>query len=948
MLICENQILLSNFLSGSLTSESLNLIFRPSLPIMIRKPTFFLLIPGLLTVMFKRIFAALPILVALLDLPACTTQPNALVSEHPVQTTQPVSLDSGWVCLNIKDVHTTGEELSRPTQVLSGWLPATVPGTVLTTLLNNGKVPDPFYGMNARKIPDIYNAGREEYTYWFAKDFRWHTPTNGSQVWLRFRGVNYGFDAYLNGHRVNRTTEYGMFLRHTYNITSLLAASGENRLALLVYPPDPVGNPNGGQGGDGTIAHNICNQYVVGWDWIQPIADRNTGIWDKVTVEETGRVSLTDPNIISLVPGKRFPGRTQSPAILRASAELANPTGESVKGTFVFQVDNKTIAKEVRIPPDSTIEVHLPDFMLANPRLWWPNGYGPQNLYQADFKFVGTDGNVMDETRIGLGIREIQTHWNSHTQSREVLVNGQPIFIKGGNWITSDAMLRLSPKRYDAEVRFHRDMNLNLIRIWGGGITERPEFYDACDKYGLLVFQDLWISGDCNGKWLDPMKKEDQWTRRKYPDDHDLFLRSVADQVKMLRHHPSLAFYCGGNEMPPARDLLLAIQDSLLPALDSSRFFFAYSNVDSMSYNATGGNGDGPYYIQEPKSLWENRFFSFNSEIGSVGMGDFESLERFIPAENLTTIPAWRNVDSVWRYHKYSGYGRYIDVYGTQKSVGEFTEKAQLVNFDQYRALMEGHLSHMWGWYTGLIIWKTQNPWTAIRGQMYDYYLDPNASLYGLHHANEPLHVMLSPIDSMIYVVNNTFEPCHDLMVQGRTVDFTGRDSLVFQWFVELSPSCVQKIQTVRRQLATILGAAGGFFDLRLLNTSQELLSENLYWFPDTTGHYSGLQRMDEAKVATIAKQVRDGRIEVRIDNPAGNPLAFFQRLSLIDRTTKKRLLPVFYSDNYVSVLPGQSRLVSLEFPADLDIRNAAVAMRGWNVPERYIEIQAEGAPTSR
>jgi len=511
-------------------------------------------------------------------------------------------------------------------------------------------------------------------------------------------------------------------------------------------------------------------------------------------------------------------------------------------------------------------------------------------------------------------------------------------------------MLRLSPQRYDAEVRFHRDMNLNLIRIWGGGITERPEFYDACDRYGLLVFQDLWMSGDCNGKWLDPMKKDDQWTRRKYPDDHALFLRSVADQVKMLRHHPSLAFYCGGNEIPPPRDLLVTIQDSLLPALDSSRFFFTYSNVDSMSYNFLGGNGDGPYYIQDPKSLWEKRLFPFNSEIGSVGMGDYESLERFLPAEKLVTPPSsdWRNLDSVWRYHKYSGYGKYIEAYGRSTSVRQFADKAQLINYDQYRALMEGHLAHMWDWYTGLIIWKTQNPWTAIRGQMYDYYLDPNASLYGLHHANEPIHVMLSPIDSMIYVVNNTFEPCHDLMVQGRTVDFTGRDSLIFQWFVELSPTCVQKIQTIRRQLATVLGPAGGFLDLRLLNTSREVISENLYWFSDTTGQYTGLESMSEAKITAVTKKVQDGRIEVQISNPAGNPLAFFQRLSLVDRTSKKRLLPVSYSDNYISLLPGESTLVTLDFPPDVDISNAAVSIKGWNVADRLLGIQASSPPNTK
>ena len=879
---------------------------------------------------------------------ACNSAVYSTNSMTDDSASRTIELDSGWVCMNIEDVHLPGEELSKTSRPLSGWLPATVPGTVLTTLLNNKRIPDPFYGMNGRLIPDIYVAGRDLYTYWFVKDFRWNAPTDRGQVWLNFRGVNYGFDLFLNGRRLTSKTEYGMFMRRAYNITSSLASNGENRMAVLVHPPDPVGNPNGGQGGDGTIGRNICSQYVAGWDWIQPVADRNTGIWDKVTVEETGPVSLSNSNVVTLVPGKRRPNQAQAPVILQASSELTNPTDEPVIGTILFEVDGKTVSKEVTVASGATIEIRFPDLNLDTPKLWWPNGYGQQALYETGFRFVGSDGSAMDEDRLSIGIREIRTVWNPRTQSREVHVNGQPIFIKGGNWIVSDAMLRLSAERYDAEVRFHRDMNLNLIRIWGGGITERPEFYDACDKYGLLVFQDLWMSGDCNGKWLDPMKKEDQWTRRNYPDDHPLFLRSVADQVRMLRHHPSLAFYCGGNEIPPPRDLLLAIQDSILPHLDSARYFFAYSNVDSMSYNFIGGNGDGPYYIQDTKLLWGRRLYPFNSEVGSVGMGDYESLERFIPTAHLATPPEGRNVDSVWRYHKYSGYGRQIDAYGKPGSVRDHAEKAQLVNYDQYRALMEGHLAHMWDWYTGIIIWKTQNPWTALRGQMYDCYLDPNASLYGLQHANEPLHAMWSPVDSMLFVVNNTFEPCHDLMVQASIYNTAGRDSLVFQWFVEISPSSVQKIESLRRALATVMPREGGFLNIRLLNTSKEVLSQNLYWFPDSAGVYSGLRRMPEAMISAVAKMASNGRIEVRIDNPGGGPLAFFQRLSLVDRMTKKRLLPVSYSDNYVSTLPGGSVSVSLSYAGTFDIKNAAVSVRGWNVKERYLDIQPASTEAPR
>ncbi|MCK7555453.1 hypothetical protein MKQ70_10730 [Chitinophaga sedimenti] len=191
----------------------------------------------------------------------------------------------------------------------------------------------------------------------------------------------------------------------------------------------------------------------------------------------------------------------------------------------------------------------------------------------------------------------------------------------------------------------------------------------------------------------------------------------------MLRNHASLAYWCGGNEITPPDDIMAAMKDSLLPALDGTRYFFDYSNSDSMSYNTIGGNGDGPYGIQRPEIFWEHRTFPFNSEVGSVGVGDYSSLERFLPAASL--VPPGKPLDSVWQYHKYIGYDEHLQPYGKVKDLEDWATKAQLVNYDQYRALMEGFSAHMWDWYTGVIIWKTQNPWTAMRGQMYDYYRIP-------------------------------------------------------------------------------------------------------------------------------------------------------------------------------------------------------------------------------
>lgn len=849
-------------------------------------------------------------------------------------------LNSGWQCSNIAGVKVTGQQLSDPGYALSGWTPATVPGTVLTTLLDNKQVPDPMYGMNNEKIPDIYRTGRDHYTYWFVKDFTEQPAAGDAQVWLHFRGVNDGCDIYLNGHRVNRTTHYGAYLRQSYNITSLLARNGKNRLAVIVYPPQFPGNPNGGQGGDGTIAKNNGPQYTAGWDWIQPMRDRNTGIWDKVTIEKTGAVRIKDPHIVTRVPGVRKTEGPQAPATLVVGADLENATAKSISGTLQYTLAGNRITKKVTLPPHATTTVQLPDLLLKQPQLWWPAGYGPQSLYQLQLQFVN-NGKTDDKEDVEFGVREIQTYWNTHTGSREIAVNGQKIFIKGGNWITSDALFRFTKERYDAEVRFHRDMNLNLIRIWGGSLTERPEFYEACDKYGLLVFQDFWISGDCNGRWQDPMKKDDQWTRRKYPDDHSLFLESVADQVKMLRNHASLAFWCGGNEITPPADLFAAMKDSIIPALDGTRYFFDYSNSDSMSHNTIGGNGDGPYGIQPLATFWSTRTFPFNSEVGSVGTGDYESLERFLPAENL--VPPDQQTgktDAVWDYHKYISYNKAVDPYGKTNDLREWANKAQLVNYDQYRGLMEGFSSHMWDWYTGVIIWKTQNPWTALRGQMYDYYLDPNACLYGTRKGATPLHVMYDPEGGMVMAVNNTFRYARDLMLELKTYDMQGHDSLLTQVFVEVGPTMVQKFMNMKPLLDKLKEQQGIFFSLRLLNAAQQVVDENLYWLPDAKGNYSGLSQMPAATVKATATKAGADSIRVTISNPAGGPVAFFNRVSLVNAQNKKRILPVFYSDNYISVLPGEEKTISISGGATATSKDVQVEIYGNNVKRQYIAIQ--------
>ncbi|WP_235854014.1 glycoside hydrolase family 2 protein [Mucilaginibacter terrenus] len=843
-------------------------------------------------------------------------------------------LNSGWKCAPVKEVSADGTRLSTAAINTANWMPATVPGTVLTTLLNNKKVPDPFYGMNNEYIPDIYKTGADYYTYWFVKEFK-ETAAAGNQVYLDFRGVNYSCDIFLNGHKLNKGVQKGMFLRFSFNITPYLSKSGNNKLAVLVHPPDVVGNANGGQGGDGTIARNVGLQYTAGWDWIQPVRDRNTGIWDKVTIHKTGAIRINDTHVITNVPGIRQPEGPQKPATIRLETELSNPTSAIVSGTLSYEIDGTVVSRSVALKPNSTATIKLPDYTLQNPKLWWPNGYGPQNLYNVKVRFTPAGKAPSDQQTIKVGVREIQTSWNDHTGSREVAVNGQRVFIKGGNWVISDAMLRLSDLRYDAEVRFHRDMNLNLIRVWGGAMIERPEFYDACDRYGILVFQDLWGSGDCNGRWIDPMKKDDQWTRRKYPDDHGLFLRSAEDQIKMVRNHASLAIWCGGNEITPPEDILVALKEDILPRLDNTRWFVDYSNSEEMSRNTLGGNGDGPYGIQPLSVFWEFKTYPFNSEVGSVGINDDESLKRFIPAKNMIA-PEYdessrkSKTDSVWDYHKYIGYDTSINKYGKVKSAADFAKKAQLVNYDQYRGLAEGFTSHMWDWYTGFIIWKTQNPWTAMRGQMYDYYLDPNACLYGLHNGSEPLHVMYNPVNGMISLANNGYKPMRNMMLVVKAYDMAGKEKLITQVFCDIVPASTKRVLSVKNAMDQMAAKEGAFLSLQLLDTDKKVLSENLYWMADKNGDYSGLQKMKEDELTATARYVKPCQVEVTLHNKQNAVISFFNRISLVDAGTKERVLPAFYNNNYISVLPGEEKKIIIDYP-NKGKNKLAVTVDGWN-----------------
>jgi mannosylglycoprotein endo-beta-mannosidase len=732
-----------------------------------------------------------------------------------------------------------------------------------------------------------------------------------------------------------------MFIREKYLITDLLKELAINRLAVYVEPPDPVGNPNGGQGGDGTIGKSVGMQFTAGWDWIQPVPDRNTGIWDKVSIEITGPVDIRDPFVKTRVPGIRTPGELQEPAYITFSAELVNATDTIQKGELVLNFFLYEKKQKVTLGPRSRTIITFKEIKQNDPRLWWPNGTGSQALYDAQFNFFLDNGNVSDSEPVSFGIRETSTYFDKTLGSRVFLVNGQKIFIKGGDWIASDALLRLSKDRYDSEIKMHAEMNMNTIRVWGGSMTERPEFYDACDKYGILVWQDLWITGDCNGRWPDTTKADSEAIRRDYPEDHTLFIESVIDQIKMLRNHPSLYLWCGGDEFPPPADIDRELKDSVFPLYDGTRYYLNESASEDILVRKVEKT-DILYSIQEPFTFFTRKLLPFNTETGSVGLPNVSSLRKIMDEADL--VPPQMSskaeeINATWEYHKYLGYGGFIERYGEIKSFEDFCMKAQLNNYEQYRSLQEGINAGMWHWYSGMLVWKSQNPWTALRGQLYDVFLDQNAGFYGYKHASQPLHIQINLDDTTICIVNTTPKERKDLSVKAIVYDIHG--NILSNNELKMTVMANSITDTLKLSFPE---TGGPLFFVRLTLSNiitNSLLDENFYWISTVKGDYKKLNELLEANISVTVNRASKTKVLAEIRN-TGNETSFFMKGMVIDQEKREQVLPVYMDDNYITLLPGERKIIEI----DLNSLNEEVLSRalsfeldGWNLKKLVSNI---------
>ncbi len=862
--------------------------------------------------MFKESWCPATTVFSLSILLAGLPSPDGVLAASEVPA--PMSLRTGWELQEVGKVPQDGEALSRAGYHPDGWYKATVPGTVLTSLVNDGVYPEPLYGENNRpdRIPDSLCRT----SYWYHAIFTPPSSYSGKHVWLTFQGINYIAEVWLNGQQVGGIE--GAFARGVFDVTSKISVGKANGLAVHVFPqPHPgathektVANgtgPNGGVTGlDGPTF--LC---TIGWDWIPTIRDRDTGIWQDVVLSASGPVVLADPAVASDVP---LP-RTDS-ADLTIQATVRNVTSSPQSGVLAGRVDGGISFKQsVLLAPNESRTVTLspattPALQVKNPRLWWPNGYGPQNLYTLHLKFL-VQGVVSDVRDVSFGIRKI-TYALPGSDNLALSVNGVPVVAKGGDWGMDEAMKRIPRGRLEAMVRMHRIANYTMIRNWVGQSTN-DEIYGLCDRFGLLLWDEFFEPHPADGP---------------IPENTELYLANVREKILRYRNHPSIALWCARNEGDPPPAIGDGIQ-KLINELDPKRLY------QPSSTSGRGVNSGGPYHWRTPREFYSFGE-AFKTEIGSMSVPTLEAVQAMMPEKD------WEVVNDDWAEHDFCAGAqqgdRYPEIissrYGYPASLPDFVRKAQLANFEAFRAMYEGRFAKLFHPATGVITWMSSPAQLSFVWQLYSHDLEPNASLYGARKACEPVHVQMNQNNWHVMVINNTPRPLSGVKVTTRLYNLDARRQYEHTDTV-----------TAGASVATDLGAIAfpdhlsvvHFVKLELRDGRHRLLSENFYWraLPEDEDNFTALNALPQVALdIETARHDAAGkcRLDVRVKN-ATQHIALMGHLQLRRERSGERVLPVFYNENYLSLLPGESKALTVEAAlADLAGEAPLLVVDGWNV----------------
>lgn len=879
----------------------------------------------------------------------------------PAETNEWI-ISEGWEMTDGTSALESGKSIFDPQLDTDSWYNATVPGTVLTTLVNQGVYPDPYFGLNNLAIPD--SLCRTD--WWYRCKFSIPNEITDEQLLLIFNGINYQADIFLNGKRLGNMK--GAFIRGEFDITDIAKKGGENILAVHLFPPYNPGIPHeqsmvAGQGLNGGVLSTDGPTFIssIGWDWIPGIRDRNTGIWQDVRLKTTGSIRLGDPLVTTDI---LLPDTTR--ANITIQTNIRNSSSETVRGTLSAKIENINISLPYTLAPkEEKLLIFSPgqfkELNMNNPRLWWPNGYGKPELYELELT-AKEDDKLSDARKLKFGIREMSYELmvndgnknirvaytpnstvnkgkpvfdyenrvnftkdnqlatiakGADTSGLEILpdndpigpffairVNGVRIFCRGGNWGMDDGMKRVSRERLEPYIRLHRDANFNIIRNWTGETTEE-DFYALCDEYGMLVWNDFWITTD------DTVE----------PSDFNLFVKNATDAVRRFRNHPSIAVWCPRNEGFAPKGLSEMLT-TMMAKEDPTRHYHGQSRYLNMGTSGPWG------YFKDPSLYYTQNAKGFNTEMGSFAIPTANTIRKFIAPEDQWPI------NDVWAYHdmhhtsqNFNDFIAAVDRYGKPKSMEEFSRKSQFVTYDAWRNMLEAWNSKMWNNTTGLILWMSHPAWPSMIWQTYTYDYETPGSYFGAKKACEPIHIQMNLPDNEIMIVNTTRKEYKSVSAQISYYDLQGKN--LYKKSVKLDAKSNSGTICFTPEKGNNLPKLY-LARLELRDHKGKLLSVNDYWTTNGNSEsYREINRLPSSPINIKTKNEK-GKIRVEVSNPSRTLIAGI-KLNLIDSKTGEVLLPAYFSDGYFNLLAGEKRVIELEIPLQLtnDYEVIATAYNG-------------------
>ncbi|MET7697837.1 sugar-binding domain-containing protein [Streptomyces sp. NPDC005485] len=847
---------------------------------------------------------------------------------------------SGYAIQSTAEVTDSAAAVSSPGYPTGGWYPAGPRSTVLAALLAGGKYADPFYSTNQQKIP----KADFDVPWWYRSDFTVADTSERTQ--LDFSGVISAADVYVNGRQIAKAADVaGAYTHHELDVTSLVRA-GTNTVAFRIQPNNPNKN------------------LTMGWiDWLQPPPDENMGIVRDVLVHRGGPVALRDAHVVT-----RLDVPSLASADLTVKARVRNDSDAPVTATVSGTIGSLAVSRTVPLAAHETKPVvfapaDFPQLRLTSPKVWWPAGMGEQPLYGLDLT-ASVAGTVSDTAHERFGIRDVQAPLNSDG-ARQYRVNGRKLLIKGGGW-SPDEFLRWDRTYVEDRLKYALDLGLNTIRLEGH--IEPDEFFDLADRYGILTLP----GWECCDKWegnVNGGESGDKWTAADYP----IAKASMAAEAARLRDHPSVISFLIGSDFAPDATIEKNYVDALKASDWPTPVVAAASDNSAPISGSSGMKMSGPYdWI--PPNYWyakrEGGATGFNSETSAgPDIPTLDTLRRMLSPAELDTL--WKNPNTK-QYHRSpsSTFGTlklYDDAltgrYGAPAGLTDYVRKAQLAQYENVRAQFEAYGRNATDASkpsTGVVYWMFNSGWTSLHWQLMDRYLDQGGAYFGAKKANEPLHIQYSYDSRSVVVVNSRHAAAsgltarvtlfntdgsqrYDKSAAGLSVGGDGAHSTALT-----VPSSVSGLSTTYLARLTLTDSAGREVSRNVywLSTKPDTLDwANTDWYYTPTTSYADLKGLNSlAQVPITASASTDAGADgtstttVTVRNVGSDRTpSLLTDVHLVDASGRP-VLPVQWSDNQVSLWPGESATLKVTYrTADLHGSVPHLRISGWNTPERTV-----------